>query len=83
MTVVLDERTEPWGNKMRIAAIKDVAISERWRDGPSASVARRIIGAEGGLQASEKLGSPAAVLGREPAALKLCYLLTLVGIGSE
>ena len=43
----------------------------------------KIIHAEGELQASEKLAAAAAVLGKEPAAIQLRYLSTLVEVSSE
>jgi regulator of protease activity HflC (stomatin/prohibitin superfamily) len=43
----------------------------------------KIIAAEGELQASEKLAQAAAVLNREPAAITLRYLQTLIEIGTE
>ena len=43
----------------------------------------KIIHAEGEFQASEKLADAAAILGREPAALQLRYLQTLLEIGAE
>ena len=43
----------------------------------------KIISAEGEFQASEKLAQAAAVLSREPAAITLRYLQTLIEIGSE
>jgi regulator of protease activity HflC (stomatin/prohibitin superfamily) len=43
----------------------------------------KIISAEGEFQASTKLAEAAAGLNREPAALTLRYLQTLVEIGAE
>jgi regulator of protease activity HflC (stomatin/prohibitin superfamily) len=43
----------------------------------------KIINAEGEFQAAEKLAGAAAILGREPSALQLRYLQTLVEIGAE
>jgi regulator of protease activity HflC (stomatin/prohibitin superfamily) len=43
----------------------------------------KIISAEGEFQASEKLAQAAAVLNREPAAITLRYLQTLIEIGTE
>ena len=43
----------------------------------------KIIAAEGEFQASAKLAEAAAVLNREPAAITLRYLQTLVEIGTE
>jgi regulator of protease activity HflC (stomatin/prohibitin superfamily) len=43
----------------------------------------KVINAEGEYQAAEKLASAAAILGREPSALQLRYLQTLIEIGAE
>jgi len=43
----------------------------------------KIIGAEGEFQAAEKLAGAAAILGREPSALQLRYLQTLLEVGAE
>jgi regulator of protease activity HflC (stomatin/prohibitin superfamily) len=43
----------------------------------------KIIAAEGELQASEKLGQAADVIGRSPGALQLRYLQSLVEISAE
>jgi regulator of protease activity HflC (stomatin/prohibitin superfamily) len=43
----------------------------------------KIIHAEGEYMAAEKLGMAAEVIQRQPAALQLRYLQTLVEIGSE
>jgi len=43
----------------------------------------KVINAEGEFQAAEKLTDAAAILGREPSALQLRYLQTLLEIGAE
>jgi regulator of protease activity HflC (stomatin/prohibitin superfamily) len=43
----------------------------------------KIINAEGEYQAAEKLAGAAAILAREPSALQLRYLQTLLEIGAE
>jgi len=43
----------------------------------------KIIAAEGEFQASAKLAEAAAVLNREPVAITLRYLQTLIEIGAE
>jgi len=43
----------------------------------------KVIAAEGEFQASAKLADAAAVLNREPAAITLRYLQTLIEIGVE
>jgi regulator of protease activity HflC (stomatin/prohibitin superfamily) len=86
---IVDELTEPWGVKVTLVEIKDVALpSEIQRAMARQAEAERdrrakIINAEGEFQAAEKLAGAAGVIGREPAALHLRYLQTLLEIGSE
>ena len=86
---IIDEQTEPWGVKVSAVEIKDVEIPEAMQRAMArqaeAERERRakIINAEGEFQASEKLASAAAILGREPSALQLRYLQTLLEIGAE
>ena len=86
---IIDEQTEPWGVKVSAVEIKDVEIPEAMQRAMArqaeAERERRakIINAEGEFQAAEKLASAAAILGREPSALQLRYLQTLLEIGTE
>jgi regulator of protease activity HflC (stomatin/prohibitin superfamily) len=86
---IIDEQTEPWGVKVSAVEIKDVEIPEAMQRAMArqaeAERERRakIINAEGEHQAAEKLASAAAILGREPSALQLRYLQTLLEIGAE
>ena len=84
---IIDEQTEPWGIKVSTVEIKDVEIPEAMQRAMArqaeAERERRakIINAEGEFQAAEKLADAAAILGREPSALQLRYLQTLLEIG--
>jgi regulator of protease activity HflC (stomatin/prohibitin superfamily) len=86
---IIDDQTEPWGVKVSAVEIKDVEIPEAMQRAMArqaeAERERRakIINAEGEFQAAEKLASAAAILGREPSALQLRYLQTLLEIGAE
>ena len=86
---IIDEQTEPWGIKVSTVEIKDVEIPEAMQRAMArqaeAERERRakVISAEGEFQASEKLTDAAAILGREPSALQLRYLQTLLEIGAE
>ena len=86
---IIDEQTEPWGIKVSTVEIKDVEIPEAMQRAMArqaeAERERRakIINAEGEFQAAEKLADAAAILGREPAALQLRYLQTLLEIGGR
>jgi regulator of protease activity HflC (stomatin/prohibitin superfamily) len=86
---IIDEHTEPWGIKVSTVEIKDVEIPEAMQRAMArqaeAERERRakIIGAEGEFQAAEKLAGAAAILAREPTALQLRYLQTLLEIGAD
>ena len=86
---IIDEQTEPWGIKVVLVEIKDVEIPEAMQRAMArqaeAERERRakIINAEGEYQASEKLADAAAVLSRQPSALQLRYLQTLLEIGAD
>jgi regulator of protease activity HflC (stomatin/prohibitin superfamily) len=86
---IIDEQTEPWGIKVATVEIKDVEIPEAMQRAMArqaeAERERRakIINAEGEFQAAEKLADAAGILGREPSALQLRYLQTLIEIGSD
>ena len=86
---IIDEQTEPWGIKVSTVEIKDVEIPEAMQRAMArqaeAERERRakIINAEGEFQAAAKLADAAAILGREPCALQLRYLQTLLEIGAD
>jgi regulator of protease activity HflC (stomatin/prohibitin superfamily) len=86
---IIDEQTEPWGVKVSAVEIKDVEIPEAMQRAMArqaeAERERRakIINAEGEFQAAEKLASAAGILGRQPSALQLRYLQTLLEIGAD
>jgi regulator of protease activity HflC (stomatin/prohibitin superfamily) len=86
---IIDEQTEPWGVKVEAVEIKDVEIPEAMQRAMArqaeAERERRakIINAEGEWQAAEKLAGAAAIIGREPAALQLRYLQTLLEVGAD
>jgi regulator of protease activity HflC (stomatin/prohibitin superfamily) len=86
---VIDEQTEPWGIKVTTVEIKDVEIPEQMQRAiarqAEAERERRakIIAAEGEFQAAAKLTDAADIISRNPAALQLRYLQTLLEIGSN
>jgi regulator of protease activity HflC (stomatin/prohibitin superfamily) len=87
---VIDEPTEgPWGVKIERVEIKDVALPDSMKRSMSrqAEAERerraRVIAADGELQASQKLGEAAAIMARDPAALQLRLLQTIVDVASE
>jgi regulator of protease activity HflC (stomatin/prohibitin superfamily) len=86
---IIDKHTEPWGVKVTAVEVKQVDLPDEMRRAMAkqaeAERERRakIIAAEGELQASEKLGQAADVIGRSPGALQLRYLQSLVEISAE
>ena len=86
---IIDEQTEPWGIKVSTVEIKDVEIPEAMQRAMArqaeAERERRakIINAEGEFQAAEKLAAAAEIIGREPSALQLRYLQTLLEVGAD
>ncbi len=86
---VLDQHTGPWGVKVTLVAVKAVDLADQMiraiAKQAEAERERRakIIHAEGEFIASEKLAMAAEVLQRQPAAIQLRYLQTLVEIGVD
>ncbi|MFT7586068.1 MAG: regulator of protease activity HflC (stomatin/prohibitin superfamily) [Cellvibrionaceae bacterium] len=86
---IIDEATEPWGIKVSIVEVKDVELNSQMiramaRQAEAERERRaKVIHAEGELQASEKLSLAAQALAKEPGAMTLRYLQTLVEIGVE
>ena len=86
---IIDEQTEPWGIKVTTVEIKDVEIPEAMQKAMArqaeAERERRakIINAEGEFQAAQKIYEAAEILSRNPAALQLRYLQTLLELGGE
>lgn len=86
---IIDEATEPWGVKVSIVEIKDVELNQAMvramaRQAEAERDRRaKIISAEGDFQAAQKLSEAAEIMGREPGAMTLRYLQTLVEIGVE
>jgi regulator of protease activity HflC (stomatin/prohibitin superfamily) len=86
---IIDEQTEPWGIKVSTVEIKDVEIPEAMQRAMArqaeAERERRakIINAEGEYQAAGKLADAAEIIGRQPAALQLRYLQTLLEVGAD
>lgn len=89
LQIILDEHTEPWGVKVTRVNVKQVDLPQEMQRAIAAQAEAererraKIIAATGEFQASAKLAEAAAVLAREPAAITLRYLQTLVEIGVE
>src|SRR5262245_20841166 len=87
---IIDEPTEgPWGIRVERVEIKDVNLPECMKRSMSrqAEAERerraRIITADGEYQASKRLAAAANVMARDPAALQLRLLQTVVEVASE
>ena len=86
---ILDQHTSPWGVKVTMVEVKQVDLAESMiraiaRQAEAERERRaKIIHAEGEYSASEKLAMAAEVIQKQPAAIQLRYLQTLVEIGTE
>ena len=89
LQAIIDHQTEPWGVKVSMVEVRDVTLP----DGMKRAMAKqaeaererraKVVNAEGEFQASEKMAQAAAVIAREPMALQLRFLQTMVEISSE
>ncbi len=89
LQAILDQHTSPWGVKVTMVEVKQVDLAEQMiraiAKQAEAERERRakIIHAEGEYTAAEKLAMAAEVIQRQPAAIQLRYLQTLLEIGAE
>ena len=89
LQAILDQHTAAWGVKVTMVEVKQVDLAEQMiraiaRQAEAERERRaKIIHAEGEYTAAEKLAMAAAVIQKEPVAIQLRYLQTLVEIGSE
>src|SRR5207244_7850347 len=86
---IIDDQTEPWGVKVTTVEIKDVEIPDRMQHAMArqaeAERERRakIINAEGEFQAAARLTDAADVISRNPGAIQLRYLQTLMEVSGN
>ncbi len=86
---ILDMHTEPWGIKVSNVEVKNVDLPQEMQRAiarqAEAERERRakVISAEGEYQASTKLAEASDILSKNPMALQLRYLATLVEISAE
>jgi regulator of protease activity HflC (stomatin/prohibitin superfamily) len=89
LQTILDEQTEVWGVKVTQVQVKQFDLPQEMQRAIAAQAEAererraKIISAEGEFQAAAKLAEAAAVLNREPVAITLRYLQTLIEIGAE
>ena len=86
---ILDQHTEPWGIKVSNVEVKNVDLPQEMQR----AIARqaeaerekraKVISAEGEYQASTRLSEASDILSRNPMALQLRYLQTLIEISTE
>src|SRR5213595_1974668 len=87
---VIDEPTEgPWGIRVERVELKDVSLPDSMKRSMSRQAEAdrerraRIITADGEYQASKRLAAAANVMARDPAALQLRLLQTVVEVAAE
>jgi len=86
---ILDKQTDPWGIKVVLVELKHIDLPQEMQRAMAkqaeAERERRakVIHADGEFQASQKLADAAAVMAKQPMALQLRYLQSLVEIASE
>ncbi|MBN2416157.1 slipin family protein [bacterium] len=89
LQAILDKHTDPWGIKVSLVEVKHIDLPEEMKRAiarqAEAERERRakIIHADGEAQASEQLLRAAETLGREPTAIQLRFLQTLVEVAAE
>ncbi|MCD6248319.1 MAG: slipin family protein [Hadesarchaea archaeon] len=86
---ILDEQTDPWGVKVTNVTIRDVSLPEEMvrAIAKQAEAERerrsRVIMAEGEYQASRRMAEAAKLYEKNPAAMRLRELQTLVEVARE
>lgn len=89
LQAVLDQHTGPWGVKVTLVEVKQVDLPDQMiraiaRQAEAERERRaKVIHAEGEYMAAEKLSMAAEQIQKQPVAIQLRYLQTLVEIGSE
>ena len=86
---ILDERTDAWGIKVSNVELKHIDLNETMiraiaKQAEAERLRRaKVIDAEGELQAAERLAQAGEILARQPEAMQLRYLGTLLNIAGE
>ena len=89
LQLILDQQTEPWGVKVSAVEVKNVDLAQEMQRviAKQAEAERerrsKVIHAQGEFEASQRLADAADVISRNPVALQLRYLQTLVEVGAE
>jgi regulator of protease activity HflC (stomatin/prohibitin superfamily) len=86
---VIDQHAAPWGMKVSLVEVKDVDLPEAMRRAMAKQAESererraKVIHAEGEYQAASKLRDAAEIIDRQPKAMIMRYLQTLVEVGAE
>ncbi len=86
---ILDTQTDPWGIKVVLVELKHIDLPQVMQRAMAkqaeAERERRakVIHADGEFQASQKLADAAAVIGKQPMAMQLRFLQSLVQVAAE
>jgi len=86
---IIDQQTEPWGIKVVLVEVKDIELpQEMHRAMAKQAEAERerrakIIHADGEFQASQKLAAAAQIIAKQPNAMHLRFLQSLVQVSAE
>ena len=86
---ILDRHTEPWGVKVSMVEVKhiDLPVEMQRAIARQAEAERerraKVINAEGEFQAATRSSEAAVIIAKEPTALQLRYLQTLVEVAAE
>jgi len=86
---ILDTETEPWGVKVVLVELKHIDLPQEMQRAMAkqaeAERERRakIIHAEGEFQASQKLADAAEIIAKQPSAIHLRFLQSLVQVAAE
>jgi regulator of protease activity HflC (stomatin/prohibitin superfamily) len=86
---ILDSETEPWGIKVVLVELKHIDLPQEMQRAMAkqaeAERERRakIIHADGEFQASQKLADAAEIIAKEPTAMHLRFLQSLVQVAAE
>ena len=86
---IIDSQTDPWGIKVVLVEVKHIDLPQEMQRAMAkqaeAERERRakLIHADGEFQASQKLADAAAVIAKQPTAMHLRFLQSLVQVGAE
>ncbi len=86
---ILDVQTDPWGIKVVLVELKHIDLPQEMQRvmAKQAEAERerraKVIHAEGEFQASQKLADAAAIISKQPMAMQLRFLQSLVEVASE